>query len=237
MFYHPAHVLLIAVAMALVLPEPGRFNPFALARPAARALARDLPRSGRWAAPAGTLLLAVIAAPALAVIWALTYGLPMAVQVAAPGASPTLALVIAAIALKLALWFPPAWAPPMRVRAKPAAVVPYPSMAWLAAEMVAPILLFAFLGLYSVVAYRVALEITRALPAAPQADALAAPSAWLAYVPAAPAQRVVLLLMAIAGRPRPATIPPPQAELQPSGAQATIALAGTIALALLVTIW
>jgi hypothetical protein len=237
MFYHPAHVLLIAVALAFVLPEPGRFNPFALARPAARALARDLPRSGRWAAPAGTLLLAVIAAPALAVIWALTYGLPTAVQVAAPEASPTLAVLIAAIALRLALWLPPAWTPRTQVRAKPTAAVACPSVARLAAEMAAPILLFAFLGLYSVVAYRVALEITRALPAAPQADGLAAPSAWLAYVPAAPAQRVVLLLMAIAGRPRPATIPPPQAELQPSGAQAAIAFAGTIALALLVTIW
>jgi len=238
------YVLLIAVALALVLPEPGRWNPFALARSGARALARDLPKSGPWAIGAGVLVLGLVAAPAAAATWALTSALPVALRLILPDASPIVALALAAVVLRLTLRLPPIWRwqgdagrPPFGSAPLDCARdrqgrqgSPLPA---LGAELAAPVMLFALLGVYALVVYRIALEIGRGLADAPGDEQIAAAAVWVAYIPAYPARRLVQLFDLLADRSggsrglmaaRPLLV-------------RALAAAGTIALALLVTIW
>jgi hypothetical protein len=118
MLYESDHVLLAAVLLALALPEPGRWNPFAVAGYAARVFARDLPGSGRWAGLAGVLLLVLVVSPAVGIAWALVYALPVGLRVAAPEASPVVGLALAGILLRLTFWLPPVsvWARWIRSR-------------------------------------------------------------------------------------------------------------------------
>ena len=236
MLDQPTYVLLIAVALALVLPDPRRWNPFALVRPGARALARDLPKTGPGAIGAGILVLGLIIAPAVAATWALTSALPVALRLILPDASPIVALALAAVVLRLTLRLPPIW----RWQGD-AGRSPFGSaqgrqgspLQALSAELAAPVMLFALLGVYAPVAYRIALEIGRGLANAPGDEQIAAAAVWVAYIPAYPARRLVELFRLLVDRSgRTPT---------PSGAGAlrvrAIAAAGTIALALLVTIW
>ncbi len=228
MFYQPVHVLLIAVAAALVLPEPARWNPFTLARRGARFLAADLPKDGPWAAPAGILVLLPVAAAAAAMAWALTYALPLATGMIRADAMPVAALVLAAAMLRVTFRLPTAWQ--WHTSSTRPGLARWPSggaaaLHELAAGFAAPVLLFAFLGLYAAVTYRVALEIARALDEGSGAEKLGAPAAWLAYLVAAPAHRLVMLFAAVAARKESGSAP------------AFAVLGGTIALALLVTIW
>jgi hypothetical protein len=270
MFHQPAHVLLIAVGLALVLPEPGRWNPFVLVPGAARALARDLPRSGRWAVGAGLLVIALVAAPAALVTWSLTSGLPMGLRVVTPDASPIIGLVVAGILLRLTFWLPPVWAwpskrqrpggspleataaaPPREEGTQPRAAVPHEAAMpdelltrW-GAQVAAPVLLFALVGLYAPVVYRAALEVARGLADQPEPQRAAAPAVWLAYIPAHLAQRLVALFALLASRVSGRAVPeepqggpaqPGAAVLHWPGAYAAAA-AGSIALALLIAIW
>jgi hypothetical protein len=227
MLYQPVHVLLIAVAAALALPEPGRWDPFRLVRAGARLLAADLPKEGPWAAPAGLLLLVPMAAAAVATAWALTRALPLAIGLTAVGAMHAAALVLAAAALRLTLQMPAVWrwrapAAPWRPPGGQPSAPTLVGRCDLAAEFAAPVLLFALLGLYAAVIYRAALEIASALDGAQR---LGAPAAWAAYLPAAPAHRLVTLFAAVAARKANGQVP------------TVAAMAGTMALALLVTIW
>jgi hypothetical protein len=122
MLYESDHVLLAAVLLALALPEPGRWNPFAVAGYAARVFARDLPGSGRWAGLAGVLLLVLVVSPAVGIAWALVYALPVGLRVVAPEASPVVGLALAGILLRLTFWLPPVsvWARWIRSRPGPA---------------------------------------------------------------------------------------------------------------------
>jgi len=275
MLWYPAHVLLLAVALALVLPEPGRWNPFALAPSAARALARDLPRAGRWAVGAGVLVIALIAVPAALITWGLTSGLPVGLRLVAPDASPIVALVCAAILLRLTFWLPPVWvwpsrrqrpggSPPQATAAAPpreegtqpsllrqgyaargaapstgsGQVVPHEAAMpdelltrW-GAELAAPLLLFALLGVYAPIIYRTVLEVARGLCERGENEQIAAPAMWLTYLPAAPAQRVVTLFTLLAAR-----MSGPGPTSGASARMCVVAAGATIALAALIAIW
>ena len=228
MLYQPTYVLLIAVALALLLPDPGRWNPFALARPGARALARDLPKSGPWAIGAGILVLGLITAPAVAATWALTSALPVALRLISPDASPIAALILAAITLRLTLELPPIWAW-RREEARPGGS----PLQLLGVALAAPVMLFALLGPYAPVVYRIALEIGRGLANARGDEQIAAAAVWVAYIPAYPARRLVELFHLLADRSHASR---GLMAARPLRVRA-IAAAGTIALALLVTIW
>ncbi|UCH34880.1 MAG: hypothetical protein JSV65_00555 [Armatimonadota bacterium] len=217
MVHEPAYALLIAVALALLLPEPGRWNPFALARSGARALASDLPRTGPWAAAAGVLVLVLIAGPAAAVTWLLTSELPVWLRLFAPDSSPVVALVLAAILLRLAFSLPPVWHRGAEER----------SAARLGAELLAPLMLYALIGIHAAVVYRAALEVAQASGGDPQHETLTAPASLVAYGVAAPARRLAMLLVLLASRGRADEAHPPPAP----------AVIGAIALAFLVTIW
>jgi hypothetical protein len=273
MLYQSDHVLLAAVLLALALPEPGRWNPFAVAGHAARVFARDLPGSGRWAGPAGVLLLVLVVSPAVGIAWALVYALPVGLRVVAPEASPVVGLALAGILLRLTFRLPPVWVWARWTRSQPAAAAPHlpagaiplevaipsrgretarPSglaaphdlLARCATDLAAPVLLFAFLGIYAAVIYRAALEVARALSESPDASRLAAPAAWATYIPAAPAHRLVILFSALAA-PSQVAAPPedtclesPALTTRPQQVRAcAVTVAATIAVALLVTIW
>ena len=246
MVHEPAYVLLIAVALALVLPQPGRVNPFVAVGPVARALARDLPKNGPWAAPAGILLLVLIAAPAVAVAWALTSWLPQALRVFAPDASPIVALILSAIVLRLTFSMPPVWAwrrhttagSPREEEGRPRGS----PLRRIGAELVAPVMLSALLGMYAPVAYRVALGMTRGLTD-PTEDRIAAAAGWVAYIAAYPAGWLGLLFALVAARRRVPAGEMPGLELtlapESDGSlrACVIAGAGSILLALLVAVW
>jgi hypothetical protein len=255
MVYEPAYALLIAVGLALVLPQPGRLNPFAAVGPAARGLARDLPKSGPWAAPAGILLLVLIAAPAVAVTWALTSWLPQALRLFAPDASPIVVLILSAVVLRLTFRMPPVWAwrrstpaeSPQETEGRPPfGSAPVDSardkqrgqgspLQRIGAELVAPVMLFALVGIYAPVVYRVALEVTRDLTD-PTEERIAAPAGWVAYIPAYPAGRLALLFALVTTRGGAIT-PVHKGGPRPSVAAGVLAAAGGILLALLVTVW
>jgi len=256
MLWYPAHVLLLAVALALVLPEPGRWNPFALAPSAARALARDLPRAGRWAVGAGVLVIALIAVPAALITWALTSGLPVGLRLVAPDASPIVALVCAAILLRLTFWLPPVWVWARRAKSQPGllrqgyaargaapstgsgqvvpheAAMPDELLTRWGAELAAPVLLFALLGVYAPIIYRTVLEVARDLCERGENEQIAAPAMWLTYLPAAPAQRVVTLFTLLAAR-----MSGPGPTSGASARMCVVAAGATIALAALIAIW
>jgi hypothetical protein len=228
MLDQPPYVLLIAVGLAFVLPEPGRWNPFVLAQSGARALARDLPKAGPLGIGGGILVLALVAAPAVAATWALTSALPVGLRLVSPDASPTVALILAAVVLRLTLRLPPVW------RWRGDTGRPHDqALQALGAELAAPVMLFALLGLYAPVVYQVALEVSRGLGDAPENAPIAAASTWVAYIPAYPARRLVELFCLLAERPGETQ---PTSEARPLRAWA-VAAAGTIALALLVAIW
>ena len=226
MLYEPAYVLLIAVALALVLPEPGRWNPFRSVQPAARGLARDLPKSGPWATGAGILVLGLIAPSAVAATWALTSGLPVALRLVSPDASPIVAVILAAALLRLTFQMRPAWAWARAAGGESPRGRGSHIIQVLGAEFAAPVMLFALLGIYAPVVYRVALEVARGLGDKPENEPVAAPAVWLAYIPAYLGQRLVTLFALLASRGRRASPTPTYC-----------AAAATIALALLVTIW
>jgi hypothetical protein len=228
MLDQPPYVLLIAVALALVLPEPGRWNPFVLAQSGARTLARDLPKSGPWAVSAGILVLGLVAAPAVAATWALTSALPVALRLVSPDASPIVALILAAVVLRLTLRLPPIWRRQEDTERPQRAPVQT-----LGAELAAPVMLFALLGIYAPVVCRIALEISRGFADARESECIAAPATALAYIPAYPAGRLVELFCLLADR---SGISAATSKSYPLCARAVAALA-TIALALLVTIW
>lgn len=226
MFYQPAHVLLIAMGLALVLPEPRRWNPFALARAGARALGRDLPQVGWAAAAAGVMLLALIAAPAAGVAWGLTYALPVGLRLVAPDASPIVALVLAAILLRLTFEAPPLWEWRSKLRSG-RGPEPAEPLARFAAGFGAPLLLFSLLGLYGPIVYRAAFE-TAHSPTDPERKHPVTWAAWLLMcAAAAPTHRLLTLFSLLARRGGPPT----------TGRTIVAAAVATIALALLIAVW
>jgi len=224
--YQPAYVLLIAVALALVLPEPGRWNPLALAQVGARALARDLPKSGPWAIGAGILLLGLIAAPALVATWALTSALPVALRLVAPDASPIVALILAAAVLRLTFHMPPLWAWVKAAGGESPRGHRCHIVQALGAEFAAPVMLFALLGIYAPLVYGIALEVSQSLGKAAESEQIGGPALVAAYVPGYVARRLVLLFATLASGGRGV-----------ESASGAAPIAATIAFALLVTIW
>jgi len=273
MLYQSNQVLLTALILALVLPDPGRWNPFAIAGYGTRVFARDLPGGGRWAGLAGIFLLVLVVLPAVSISWILIYALPMGLQIVAPEASPVLGMALAGILLRLTFWLPSAsvWAKWMRSRPVAAAtylplgdlplevtlpsrsrgiarpdglVAPHEFLARCAANFAAPVLLFAFLGIYAAVIYRVALEIVTMLGESQEASMLAAPAARAINLPAAPAHRLVILFSALAAPPRAITSPVdscaegPALTSHPQQVRmCLVTVAAIIAAAFLVTLW
>jgi hypothetical protein len=226
MLYQPPYVLVIALAIALALPAPRRWSPFALARSGSRALARGLPQRGASGIGAGILVLLLTAAPAVALTWALTSALPVALRLVSPDGSPVVALLVAAVVLRLTLQIHPVWAGAGTSLGESPQGRDSHSLQALGIGFAAPIMLFALLGIYAPVVYGTALEVGQGLAGATEAEHIAAPALLVAYLPAYLTRRLVLLFATLAARGR-----------APELASAVVATLATTALALLVTIW